>query len=183
MDKPSAIKELKMKTFKQRDLKKIFPDIPGKTLIYWAREGLVEWASETNDARGIHREYSLWNLYQIAIVRELAELGVNFHIIREAMDLLFKDFLQGPPVRSMRIGVARRKTKASESKAMEKILFLGKHKIGRGWLGGDLFLEEPSKIGILVEKCSSSRAGLILLDLPVIAAQIDNKVKEGKLDN
>jgi DNA-binding transcriptional MerR regulator len=77
--------------YTQREVSKIFPDVPNKTLIYWARQGLVEWAAETRDARGIARLYNSWNLFQIALVRELAGLGIFIEKIRRIMSF-FEDF-------------------------------------------------------------------------------------------
>lgn len=78
--------------YTQREVSKIFSDVPNKTLIYWARQGLVEWVAETRDARGIARLYSYWNLFQIGFVRELAGIGFSIESIREIMNNNFKDF-------------------------------------------------------------------------------------------
>ena len=80
--------------YTQREVSDIFHDVPNKTLIYWARQGLVEWVAETRDARGIARLYSYWNLFQIGLVRELAGIGFSIEIIRDIMDRMFKDYPQ-----------------------------------------------------------------------------------------
>jgi DNA-binding transcriptional MerR regulator len=80
--------------YTQREVSDIFYDVPNKTLIYWARQGLVEWVAETRDARGIARLYSYWNLFQIGLVRELAGIGLSIEIIRDIMDRMFKDYPQ-----------------------------------------------------------------------------------------
>jgi DNA-binding transcriptional MerR regulator len=77
--------------YTQREVSDIFYDVPNKTLIYWARQGFVEWVAETRDARGIARLYNRWNLFQIGLVRELAGLGIPVHWIRSILDG-FKDF-------------------------------------------------------------------------------------------
>jgi DNA-binding transcriptional MerR regulator len=79
--------------YTQGEVASIFRDVPNKTLIYWARQGLVEWAAETRDARGIARIYNRWNLSQIVFVRELAGLGISIANIRHHMEM-FKDFPQ-----------------------------------------------------------------------------------------
>lgn len=78
--------------YTQREVSGIFLDVPNKTLIYWARQGLVEWAAETKDARGIARFYRYWNLFQMGLVRELAGLGFSIGIIRDIMESMFKDY-------------------------------------------------------------------------------------------
>jgi DNA-binding transcriptional MerR regulator len=80
--------------YTQREVSIIFSDVPNKTLIYWARQGFVEWAAETRDARGIARLYNHWNLFQIGLVRELAGLGIPVQWIRMIMSG-FKDFPPG----------------------------------------------------------------------------------------
>lgn len=84
-------KFLSDKLYTQGEVSKIFPDVPNKTLIYWARQELVEWAAETRDARGIARLYNRWNLFQLGLVRELAGLGILIEGIRRIMSF-FKDF-------------------------------------------------------------------------------------------
>ena len=80
--------------YTQREVASIFRDVPNKTLIYWARQSLVEWAAETRDARGIARLYNRWNLFQLGLVRELAGLGISTKNIRRQM-WGFKDFPPG----------------------------------------------------------------------------------------
>jgi DNA-binding transcriptional MerR regulator len=93
--KPGKKLQDKRRLYTQRELSRIFPDVPNKTLIFWAREGLVEWVAERRDARGIARLYNRWNLFQVALVRELAGLGISIRFIRLLMGA-FKDF---PPER------------------------------------------------------------------------------------
>ena len=72
--------------FSQGKVGRINPDVSRKTLFVWGKYGLFEWAAERRDARGVQREYSLWNLYQIGIVRELAVLNIPLENIRIIMD-------------------------------------------------------------------------------------------------
>ena len=78
--------------YTQREVAAIFTDVPNKTLIYWARQGLMEWVAETRDARGIARLYSFWNLFQIGLVRELAGIGFSIENIGVIMEQFFKDY-------------------------------------------------------------------------------------------
>jgi len=89
--KPGKKSPDKRKLYTQRELSHIFSDVPNKTLIFWAREGLVEWVAERRDARGIARLYNRWNLFQVALVREMAGLGISIRFIRLLMGA-FKDF-------------------------------------------------------------------------------------------
>jgi DNA-binding transcriptional MerR regulator len=91
------LKEIFMseRLYTQREVSGIFLDVPNKTLIYWARQGLVEWVAETRDARGIARLYNRWNLFQIAMVRELTTLGLSLENISGVMNRMFKDYPPG----------------------------------------------------------------------------------------
>jgi DNA-binding transcriptional MerR regulator len=179
--KPSAIGEHDMRFYKQRDIQKIFDDTPGKTLIYWAREGFVEWVGETKDARGLHRTYSFWNVIQFAVVRELAEMGISFITIRMVMDLWFKDFLQGPPRPSMRPGLKRRKGNASASEILQKIIVIGKHRIGRGWKGEDVFEVKIAEVGQFIRE-HENRVSFLMLNLPMISEQVMSRIKAAGLE-
>ncbi len=77
--------------YTQREVSAIFSDVPNKTLIFWARQSLVEWQTETRDARGIARLYNFWNLFQFGLVRELAGMGFSIESIRYIMEAMFKD--------------------------------------------------------------------------------------------
>lgn len=79
------------KLYSQREVSAIFSDVPNKTLIFWARQGLVEWQTESRDARGISRLYNFWNLFQFGLVRELAGMGFSIESIRYIMEAMFKD--------------------------------------------------------------------------------------------
>lgn len=52
---------------------------------------MVEWQTETRDARGISRLYNFWNLFQFGLVRELAGMGFSIESIRYIMEAMFKD--------------------------------------------------------------------------------------------
>jgi DNA-binding transcriptional MerR regulator len=168
-----------MRSYRQNEVQEIFSDVPGKTLIAWARQGLVEWESETKDARGLHRNYSFWNIVQYAVVRELASIGLNSYTIRTVMDSWFKDFLQGPPGPAAEFLTKNRKRKASESNIVEKAIIINKHKIGRESKVDMIGPLDISKISehILREKTATS----IVLNLPVMVKQLEDKIKAIKL--
>lgn len=69
--------------FTQGEVKKIFPHIPANTLLHWAREGLVPWTEERVDGRGVHRLYSLHNLFALAVAEKMLSWGVEPKVVRE----------------------------------------------------------------------------------------------------
>ncbi len=116
--------------YTQKEVNLIFDDVPAKTLLYWARHGLIEWAGEKNDGRGIVREYNLWHLYQIAVVRELAEMGLSYITINFVMGNFFKGYLfENDRVRNVQQGHEL----VSLDKYVDRFLILEKYKSGRGW--------------------------------------------------
>lgn len=122
--------------YTQREVSQIFSDVPNKTLIYWARQGLVEWVAETRDARGIARLYNYWNLFQIGFVRELAGIGFSIENIREIMNSNFKDF---PPEKRYVIDDEGKEVEEGlpseffSSEDRLKYLIIVKGSIERGW--------------------------------------------------
>ena len=80
------------KLFTQKEVNKIFSNIPSKTLRWWGMRELYGWADQVNDGRGIHRLYELGNLYQIGIVEELSSLNIPVEVINKIMR---KRFLSG----------------------------------------------------------------------------------------
>jgi hypothetical protein len=85
---PGGEKEA-LRLYSQSELKKIFPDVHGNTLLSWAKEGLIEWEREIQDGRGIHRLYSVDNIYRLEVVKELLAMGVLPRIIKSEYKLLF----------------------------------------------------------------------------------------------
>ena len=168
-----------MRLYRQNKVQQIFSDVPGKTLIAWARQGLVEWENETKDARGLHRNYSFWNIVQFAVVRELANIGLNSYTIRSVMDSWFKDFLQGPPGPAAEFLVKNKKRKASESDIVKKAIIIDKHVIGRESKVDMIIPVDIAKIGEHIQK--EKPANSIVLNLPVMVKQIEDKIKAIKL--
>ncbi len=77
--------EITERLFTQKEVNKIFSHIPSKTLRWWGMRDLYGWANQINDGRGIHREYELGHLYQIAIVEELSSLNIPVGVINRIM--------------------------------------------------------------------------------------------------
>jgi len=168
------------KLYTQNEVSKIFPDVPNKTLIYWARQDFVEWAEEVEDGRGIHRKYSLFNLYQIAIVRELAGIALPAFLIRYTMDKYFKDFVKGGPMLPDLIDVG--KNRASESSVMENYLVIPKIVLFRRFglqPNKDISLCEPENLGEFFNLKKES-AVITIIRLPLIAQFVQSQIE--KLD-
>lgn len=77
------------KLWSQKEANPFFPDVPNKTQAHWLKLGLVQWEEEEIDGRGLHRHYSIYNLYQFAIVRELAALNLSIDWIKSLMEIFF----------------------------------------------------------------------------------------------
>ena len=71
--------------FNQRETNKIFEHIPVNTLRWWASQGFCGWVNEVKDGRGISREYSVDNLYQIGVTENLSALDIKPSIIKAIM--------------------------------------------------------------------------------------------------
>ena len=67
--------------FLHRDLKKIFPWVSPRTIIYWAERGLVT-PSVDASGRGSARKYSYSNLIEIAVINELLGWNISFSKIK-----------------------------------------------------------------------------------------------------
>jgi DNA-binding transcriptional MerR regulator len=83
--------------YSRSDLNKIFPDTPSRTLRSWIDAGMVEWAGEARDGRGVHRLFDDWNLYQIGIVIRLASLHFPLSFIKTLMEDNFMGKEHGKP--------------------------------------------------------------------------------------
>jgi DNA-binding transcriptional MerR regulator len=62
--------------FSKFEVDKIFDDVASRTLRSWIELGLVQWANERRDRRGTNRLFATENLYQFAVVRELAAASI-----------------------------------------------------------------------------------------------------------
>lgn len=76
--------------YSRNEVNLIFPHIHSRTLRSWIEAGLVGWADERMDGRGVHRLFTIGNLYQIAIVAELTPL-LPLDTIRNLMGQYFKN--------------------------------------------------------------------------------------------
>jgi DNA-binding transcriptional MerR regulator len=86
------------KLFSQSDLAKIFADVKPKTLFSWLDRGLYEWAAEESDARGKNRSYTLENVVQVGIVKELAGLNLPLSLVKAVMDQFFHKVRKALPL-------------------------------------------------------------------------------------
>lgn len=75
--------------FNQREVNQIFGHIPSRTLREWALCGFYQWSGESEDARGIHRRFSLLNVYQIGICEVLARANIQSNRIKSIMTHFF----------------------------------------------------------------------------------------------
>jgi DNA-binding transcriptional MerR regulator len=104
--------------FNQEEVNRIFKHIPARTLRQWALSGLYQWAGETEDGRGVKREYRLMHLYQIGIVETLAALNFKVEHIKNVMKAhFFKD---------------ENRTEKEILSRMDQVLQIPQTKIGRG---------------------------------------------------
>lgn len=84
--------------FSQSEVNKIFSHIPPRTLLSLATAGVVEWVDEIQDGRGVHRIYSLANLYQIAVATQLSLVGFSYNLAKSLVLDKLKGFdAQGKP--------------------------------------------------------------------------------------
>lgn len=85
------------KLYSQSEVNRIFSHISPKTLIFWVLSGLVEWSREHEDRRGIHREYSLKNLWQLGLAEELMNLNIPVKFVERMMARVNNKFLNKIP--------------------------------------------------------------------------------------
>lgn len=84
--------------FYQKDVNKVFSHIPPRTLLSLATSGVIEWIDERQDGRGVHRIYSLANLYQIAVATQLSLVGFSYDSVKRlVMDKLKGNDDEGKP--------------------------------------------------------------------------------------
>jgi hypothetical protein len=165
-----------MKKYTQSEVSQIFQDVPNKTLIYWARQELVEWVDEVEDGRGIHRKYSLFNLYQIAIVRELAGISLPAIQIRYTIEKHFKDFIRGGPLLPGAVDLG--KTKPSEGDIMSNYLIIPKMFLLRRFgtkCNIDIKLCKPGNLTEELELMKDSTL-ITIIRLPLIAKNVQDRI-------
>jgi DNA-binding transcriptional MerR regulator len=80
-----------LRLYTKNEVNSIFSHIPSRTLRSWVEGGLVGWAGEKTDGRGVHRSFTIGNLYQIAIVAELTSLHFPLKTIQNLMEQYFQD--------------------------------------------------------------------------------------------
>jgi hypothetical protein len=163
--------------YTQKEVSEIFSNVPNKTLIYWARQKFVEWAEEVEDGRGINRKYSIFNLYQIAVVRELAGNDVPSSHIRYIMDKHFKDYVKSGQLAHGSVDLP--KIKPSESNVMENYLIIPKmvllRRFGRS-SNKDVKLCNPERLCESLELLKDS-SSIQVINLPLIAKFVQDQIE------
>jgi hypothetical protein len=85
------------RSYSQSEVNRIFPHNSPKTLMSWALSGLVEWAGEHEDGRGIHREYELQHIRQLALVAEFMSLTTSVKLVKRWMNYVNSSMLKNSP--------------------------------------------------------------------------------------
>ena len=60
--------------------------VPARRIRYYATEGLLT-LGEQNPGRGVGRDFSWKNLLELLIIKEFAEIGLEFSKIKRALDV------------------------------------------------------------------------------------------------
>jgi DNA-binding transcriptional MerR regulator len=79
---------MKERLFTQGEVNKIFGHIPSRTIRFWVESGLVEWSGTHEDRRGVHREYSIKNLWQLGLAEELMSLNLAVKFAKILMQVV-----------------------------------------------------------------------------------------------
>lgn len=108
----------KQEVFNQKEVNEYFSRISAKTLRHWGQMQLYGWTYEFEDGRGVHRQYELANLYQIALVEQLSDFNIPITVIREIMA---QHFCSG-----MRMSELKRRPLANVAAQMDKLLVIEK---------------------------------------------------------
>ena len=108
----------KQEVFNQKEVNEYFSRISAKTLRHWGQMQLYGWTYEFKDKRGVHRQYELANLYQVALVEQLSDLNIPITVIREIMA---QHFCSG-----MRMSELRNRPLPNIASQMDKLLVIEK---------------------------------------------------------
>lgn len=81
--------------FTQKDICNLTGLTPRQVLNFASRS-LITPDIEEAEGKGRPRRYSLWNLFQFRVVRELVGFGMDLYLIRSIIDQFSDHFLQGP---------------------------------------------------------------------------------------
>lgn len=174
--------------YSRGETNRIYSDVPNKTLAHWINLGLVQWENERVDGRGLHREFSLLNLCQLGVVRELTGFNIPLHLIKTIMEIFFfegsnidlqkaaiiswtKDFPKGLPSYLLENDFLKKPV-------MEKSLLLYKStpSIKRWEAGpGGFLLCDYSRIDFLIEH---KPVVFTIIHLPTIATYVQTRIKE-----
>ncbi|MBW1946876.1 MAG: hypothetical protein JRI33_02950, partial [Deltaproteobacteria bacterium] len=77
--------------YTQGEVNRIFSHIPSRTLFHWAHSGLIDWVDQRRDGRGVHRLYTLENLWQIGLLEELLSLNLPAFYVESLMGFTRKN--------------------------------------------------------------------------------------------
>ena len=158
-------------------LTKIFHDTSRKTIWAWLRAGLFEWVHESHDARGVKRFYSVTNLVQVGIVKELTGMNVPIDTVRLIMDRYFHQertmmpILPGEP-------------KPTLEESFSKVLVFLTDKRQRGWIGKQTMGYGLKTFEGAIEYLNAHRdlSVCTILNIKAIRDDILARIKEAGLD-
>lgn len=76
------------RSFTQSEVNKIFGHLNARTVRFWVESGLVRWASEHEDGRGVHKSYDRQGLCHIGLVEELMEINLTIKMAKTIMEVV-----------------------------------------------------------------------------------------------
>ena len=74
------------KSYQHKDIVRIFPNIPARSIISLCEKGLITPDYGDTTGNGVPRKYSLDNVIQIGIVREMMKWGMPCRSIKPLLD-------------------------------------------------------------------------------------------------
>lgn len=77
--------------FNQGELNKVFAHISPRTLLSWAKLGILPWADEVVNGRGKIRLYDMENLYQVGLIEELSSVNAPLELIKVVLSKLLEE--------------------------------------------------------------------------------------------
>ncbi len=84
-----------METYTRKDIEKLI-GLPGRRIQFYSDEGLLTLEEDSKQpGRGVPRRYTKRNLLELALIKELAELNIEFRKIKRFFQL-YKEFRNEP---------------------------------------------------------------------------------------
>lgn len=163
----------------------IFPQIPPRSLLLLATNGVIEWIDEHQDGRGVHRVYGLSNLYQIAVATQLSLVGFSYNSIKTLVMDQLKGFDDEGKPKILKYMTQLLGVKVGEEKVKRRryplfqILFEKPEDIDR--LVGKLY--EPFEIPDLLQKLLNKQIGkiqpitILIINLPELALKVKSAIE------